>query len=104
MPIQTMKVGSLGTLNCLGLAKEKKAKISEALTTINFNSGFIHCLNNSRDASQFTRQMDAWFDGFKTLKYLHALRDKNNLSNLSEQRYLYFLLKEDSDTGNASTS
>ena len=84
--------------------KEKKAKISEALTTINFNSGFIHCLNNSRDASQFTRQMDAWFDGFKTLKYLHALRDKNNLSNLSEQRYLYFLLKEDSDTGNASTS
>ena len=26
MPIQTMKVGSLGTLNCLGLAKEKKSK------------------------------------------------------------------------------
>ena len=31
MPIQTMKVGSLGTLNCLGLAKEKKARISVPL-------------------------------------------------------------------------
>ena len=85
-------------------SKKEKSIIIEALTAIDFNSGFTHCLNNSRDASQFTRQMDAWFDGFKTLKYLHALRDKNNLSNLSEQRYLYFLAKEDSDTDNASTS
>jgi len=85
-------------------SKEEKATITEALTAIDFNSGFTHCLNNSRDASQFTRQMDAWFDGFKTLKYLHALRDKNNLSNLSEQRYLYFLAKEDSDTENAPIS
>ena len=27
IPIQTLKVGSLGTHNCLGLAKEKKARI-----------------------------------------------------------------------------
>jgi len=33
MPIQTMKVGSLGTLNCLGLAKEKKARILIASTS-----------------------------------------------------------------------
>jgi len=85
-------------------SKKEKSIIIEALTAIDFNSGFTHCLNNSRDASQFTRQMDAWFDGFKTLKYLHALRDKNNLSNLSEQRYLYFLAKEDSDTDNTSIS
>ncbi|MBC6409689.1 MAG: SDR family oxidoreductase [Ekhidna sp.] len=33
MPIQTMKVGSLGTLNCLGLAKAKKARILIASTS-----------------------------------------------------------------------
>jgi len=78
-------------------SNKKKAIIIQALTAIDFNSGFTHCLNNSRDASQFTRQMDAWFDGFKTLKYLHALRDKNNLNNLSEQRYLNLLSKINSD-------
>jgi len=33
MPIQTMKVGSLGTLNLLGLAKSKKARILVASTS-----------------------------------------------------------------------
>jgi glycosyltransferase involved in cell wall biosynthesis len=84
-------------------SEEKKAIIITALTAIDFNSGFTHCLNNSRDASQFTRQMNAWFDGFKTLKYLHALRDKNNLNHLSEQHYLNWLEKKDSEKS-ATTS
>ena len=83
---------------------ENKTIIIQALTAIDFNSGFTHALNNSRDASQFTRQMDAWFDGFKTLKYLHALRDKNNLNNLSEQRYLNLLSKINSDDSYADTA
>jgi dTDP-glucose 4,6-dehydratase len=33
MPIQTLKVGSLGTHNCLGLAKTKKARILVASTS-----------------------------------------------------------------------
>ena len=33
MPIQTMKVGSIGTLNCLGLAKAKNARILVASTS-----------------------------------------------------------------------
>ena len=83
---------------------ENKTIIIQALTAIDFNSGFNHSLTNSRDASQFTRQMDAWFDGFKTLKYLHALRDKNNLNNLSEQRYLNLLSKINSDDSHANTA
>ena len=79
-------------------SEEKKAIIIKALTAIDFNSGFKHCINNSREASQFTYQMNAWFDGFKTLKYLHALRDKNNLDNLSEQHYLNLRTKKDSDS------
>lgn len=80
---------------------EEQERIISALTAIDFNSGLTHSLNNSKDAVQFKRQMEAWFDGFKTLKYLHALRDdrfsENQLSgkqpfnNVSEQRYLELL-------------
>jgi dTDP-glucose 4,6-dehydratase len=42
MPIQTMKVGSLGTLNCLGLAKEKKARILIASTSEVYGDPLMH--------------------------------------------------------------
>ena len=42
MPIQTMKVGSLGTLNCLGLAKEKKARILIASTSEVYGDPLVH--------------------------------------------------------------
>ena len=42
MPIQTMKVGSLGTLNCLGLAKEKKARILIASTSEVYGDPVVH--------------------------------------------------------------
>jgi dTDP-glucose 4,6-dehydratase len=42
MPIQTMKVGSLGTLNCLGLAKEKKARILVASTSEVYGDPLVH--------------------------------------------------------------
>jgi dTDP-glucose 4,6-dehydratase len=42
MPIQTMKVGSLGTLNCLGLAKEKGAKILVASTSEVYGDPLVH--------------------------------------------------------------
>ena len=73
---------------------EEQDVMISALTAIDFNSGWKHSLNNSRDKAQFTRQIEAWFDGFKTLKYLHALRDSvasKQLNNVSEQRYLELL-------------
>mgnify|MGYP006274094715 CR=1 FL=1 len=42
MPIQTMKVGSLGTLNCLGLAKEKGARILVASTSEVYGDPQVH--------------------------------------------------------------
>ncbi len=42
MPIQTMKVGSLGTYNCLGLAKEKKARILVASTSEVYGDPLVH--------------------------------------------------------------
>ena len=42
MPIQTMKVGSLGTLNCLGLAKDKGARVLIASTSEVYGDPLIH--------------------------------------------------------------
>jgi dTDP-glucose 4,6-dehydratase len=42
IPIQTLKVGSLGTHNCLGLAKEKKARIIVASTSEVYGDPLVH--------------------------------------------------------------
>jgi dTDP-glucose 4,6-dehydratase len=42
MPIQTLKVGSLGTYNCLGLAKAKKARILVASTSEVYGDPLVH--------------------------------------------------------------
>jgi len=42
IPIQTLKVGSLGTHNCLGLAKTKKARILVASTSEIYGDPLVH--------------------------------------------------------------
>jgi dTDP-glucose 4,6-dehydratase len=42
IPIQTLKVGSLGTHNCLGLAKDKKATILVASTSEVYGDPLVH--------------------------------------------------------------
>jgi len=42
IPIQTLKVGSLGTHNCLGLAKEKGARILVASTSEVYGDPLVH--------------------------------------------------------------
>lgn len=42
IPIQTLKVGSLGTHNCLGLAKDKKARILVASTSEVYGDPAVH--------------------------------------------------------------
>ena len=42
IPIQTLKVGSLGTHNCLGLAREKKARILVASTSEVYGDPLVH--------------------------------------------------------------
>jgi dTDP-glucose 4,6-dehydratase len=45
MPIQTLKVGSLGTHHCLGLAKAKKARILVASTSEVYGDPLVHPQN-----------------------------------------------------------
>jgi len=47
MPIQTMKVGSLGTLNCLGLAKAKRARVLIASTSEVYGDPLLHPQNEN---------------------------------------------------------
>ena len=42
IPIQTLKVGALGTHNCLGLAKEKNARILVASTSEVYGDPMVH--------------------------------------------------------------
>lgn len=42
IPIQTLKVGALGTHNCLGLAREKKARILVASTSEIYGDPLVH--------------------------------------------------------------
>jgi dTDP-glucose 4,6-dehydratase len=42
IPIQTLKVGSLGTHNCLGLARDKKARILVASTSEVYGDPTVH--------------------------------------------------------------
>ena len=42
IPIQTLKVGSLGTHNCLGLAREKNARIIVASTSEVYGDPLVH--------------------------------------------------------------
>ncbi len=45
IPIQTLKVGALGTHNCLGLAKSKKARILVASTSEVYGDPLVHPQN-----------------------------------------------------------
>jgi len=45
IPIQTLKVGSLGTHNCLGIAKAKKARILVASTSEIYGDPLVHPQN-----------------------------------------------------------
>lgn len=45
------------------------------LKNIGVNQALDHAFRQSNDLDQFTRQMHTWFDAFRTLKLVHALRD-----------------------------
>jgi hypothetical protein len=47
----------------------------EFLQIQNFNENFTSILNSSKSAAQIRTQKLRWFDGFRTLKMIHFLRD-----------------------------
>lgn len=46
-----------------------------ALDALGVADALQHCLQQGKSVAQFQRQFHQWFDGFRTLKFIHALRD-----------------------------
>ena len=61
------------------LANQRAAQATtllvNALSTIGFAEGLSHCQRQSRSDAQFQQHMLHWFDGFRTLRLLHEMRD-----------------------------
>lgn len=60
----------------------------ETLINLGLEKILEHCSRQSKSAEQYTRQFHQWFDGFRTLKFIHALRERDwkdqNLKGLSQ--------------------
>lgn len=54
--------------------KDWDNKLIKATEVIGFDDGFKHCLKQAKNKDAFNYQMLCWFDGFKTLKWIHALK------------------------------
>jgi len=49
---------------------------TEALLALGLEKALAHCKKQSKSEAQFLSQFHQWFDGFRTLKFIHALRAK----------------------------
>ena len=53
-----------------------------ATKALDVNAGLAHAFKQGKDPQQRQKQIDDWFDAFKTLKFIHHLRD-NGLGEVS---------------------
>ncbi len=58
-----------------GLDESLATQAQLALTGQGIQAALAHCQRHSRSSAQFQRQFHQWFDAFRTLKFIHALRD-----------------------------
>jgi len=59
-----------------GLSIELAKTATLSLNAMNIDKAIEHCRKQGKTESQFIRQFHQWFDGFRTLKFIHAIRDK----------------------------
>ncbi|MEH6590791.1 MAG: hypothetical protein V7746_11060 [Halioglobus sp.] len=52
------------------------AAAAAVLTDLGIEAALLHCRRQGKSQAQFLRQFHQWFDGFKTLKFIHGLRDR----------------------------
>lgn len=64
------------SMEYLNSAKKIHPELSNFLTKQNFNKDWNRILENSTRAEQLAKQKQSWFDGFRTIKLIHYLRDK----------------------------
>lgn len=60
----------------LSASKQIHKELFNFLVNQNFSSSFNRIFANSKNEAQLAKQKQKWFDGFRTLKLIHYLRDK----------------------------
>jgi hypothetical protein len=58
-----------------GLTPDLALLTFQALDKMNISKAVAHCLQHGKKEVQFVGQFNQWFDGFRTLKFIHAIRD-----------------------------
>jgi hypothetical protein len=59
-----------------GLGPDLAAACGQTLVAMGLPSALDHCRRQSSSEKQFRRQFHQWFDAFRTLKFIHGLRDR----------------------------
>lgn len=59
-----------------GLSEELAQTVTDTLLTRGLATAIEHCHNHGNTQEKFLRQFHQWFDGFKTLKFIHSIRDE----------------------------
>lgn len=62
-------------LQANGLALNEAELCASLLETMGIGSALAHCHRQAGDLATYTRHFHQWFDGFRTLKFIHGLRD-----------------------------
>ncbi len=62
----------------LRFANDTDEYLTKFLEVNNFKENFVNIINNSKSEIQVFQQKRRWFDGFKTLKLIHWLRDNKH--------------------------
>lgn len=52
-----------------------RAATETTLVNLGVEKALAHCHRQSTNSEQFERQFHQWFDGFRTLKFVHGIRD-----------------------------
>ena len=77
--IDQLQQGELDTLQELLIAQGLCERLSQTATTTLLAMGMAksvaHCRRHGKSRQQFLRQFHQWFDGFRTLKFIHGIRD-----------------------------
>lgn len=57
------------------LSSSLAKQVANTLHKLGIATALHHCQRQAKSSAQFQRQFHQWFDGFRTLKFIHALRD-----------------------------
>jgi hypothetical protein len=64
-----------GLLGQRGLERSLARACSDVIEAMGLDAALIHCRRQGKSPAQFLRQFHQWFDGFRSLKLIHGIRD-----------------------------